>query len=353
MQPLAIPNGYMWSRRQPERGLNFNSHLFVTPDGNVAVDPLALEADELERLVALGGVAWIAVTNRDHVRDTAALRERFGARVAAGEADAAALGIPVDRMLADGDTLFPGATIVGLEHQKSPGEFAIHLKEHKAVLVGDALFGTPAGALSLPPDKAFADVRRAVLGLRRLWSLQPDVLLVGDGTPLFAGATRAIGNVLFERAGLAVNRINLDELRYEASAHGPFRGDSAEAGFWIGAERLGYQVATLPPGARFCPVHAEFSEEELFFVLEGTPSIRTEHETLPCRKGDFIAFPVGRRHAHQVINESSADATILLLGEASATAIVYYPESDKLLAVAPGVRYMVRNSPQLDYFDGE
>jgi uncharacterized cupin superfamily protein len=197
-------------------------------------------------------------------------------------------------------------------------------------------------------------VQQAVLALRRVWALQPDMLLVGDGTSLWSGATRAIGKLLFERGGIAVNRINLDELRYVPDDEQvKYRSQDGEVGYFIGAERLGYQVVKLPPGARYCPVHAELSEEELFFVIEGTPSIRTPQETLQCREGDFIAFPIGPRHAHQVLNESSADATILLLGEHKAHAVCYYPESDKLLVSTPEVRWMVRNSPQLEYFDGE
>ena len=105
--------------------------------------------------------------------------------------------------------------------------------------------------------------------------------------------------------------------------------------------------------SRFCPVHAELSEEELFVVFEGEPSIRTPHETLRCRKGDFIAFPVGLRHAHQVINESDSEATLLLLGQNQEQALCYYPESNKLLAATAEVRWMLRASPLLDYYDGE
>ena len=32
------------------------------------------------------------------------------------------------------------------------------------------------------------------------------------------------------------------------------------------------------------------------------------------RPGDFMAFPVGDRGAHQLLNESDADALVLLLG---------------------------------------
>jgi uncharacterized cupin superfamily protein len=355
MQTLALPNAYTWSRWQPDRNLFFNSHFFVSSQGNVAVDPLAPERDDAEQIEALGGISWVVVTNRDHLRETQGLRERFSARLATSRIEAPLLGVPVDRVLEDGEALFDGATIVQLEAQKTPGEFAIELRQHRALLVGDALIGSPAGSLSLLPDEKYANPERAVLALRRLWALQPEILLLGDGASLWHGATRAIADALFGRGGIAVNRINLDELRYEhfTGGEGKYRSDDAEVGFWIGAEHLGYQVVRLPPGARFCPVHAEFSEEELFIVFEGEPSIRTPQETLRCRRGDFIAFPTGPAHAHQVINESESDATLLLLGQNQEQNIVYYPESDKLLASTSRVRWMVRKTPQLDYFDGE
>jgi uncharacterized cupin superfamily protein len=355
MQQLSIGNAYMWSRWQPDRKMYFNSHFFVLPEGNVAVDPVPLEAGDIEEITALGGVASVVITNRDHLRDAVALRERFGARVITSEREASLLDIPVHRVLRDGEEVFSGARTVLLSHQKTPGEFAIHLRRHRAVLVGDAIFGAPAGSLSLPADKMYDDVQRALLSLRRLASLQPEILLVGDGASLWSGATRAIEKLLFARGGIAVNRINVDELEWETdeAAGGKYRSTDGEVGFWIGARRLGYQVVKLPPGARFCPVHAEYSEEELFVVLDGTPSIRTTKETLQCRRGDFIAFPTGPDHAHQVINESAAEATLLLLGEASDPAICYYPTSDKVLVAAWGERWMMRRSPQLDYYDGE
>lgn len=355
MQPLFLPGAFMWSRRQPDRQMNFNSYLFCTPEGNVAIDPLPLEADELGRVIALGGLSWIIITNRDHVRGAATLRERFGAQIAAADGEIQESGVPVDRVVLDGERLFPGACAVALYDQKSPGEFAIHLAEHQTLIVGDALIGAPAGELSLLPDERYDDVHQTILSLRKLWALQPKALLTCDGAPLFSGATRAIGKLLFERGGIAVNRINLDELHYidETERADKYACLDAEVGFWIGAQHLGYRVVKLPPGMRFCPVHAEFNEEELFIVLDGEPSIRTTSETLQCRRGDFIAFPIGLGHAHQVINESATNATILLLGENQERNVCYYPESDKVLVSTSEVSWMVRNSPKLDYYDGE
>lgn len=81
--------------------------------------------------------------------------------------------------------------------------------------------------------------------------------------------------------------------------------------------------------------------------------------TIRCRKGDFVALPVGESGTHQLLNESAAPATVLLLGCTEENEICYYPDSDKLLAdtkvrLRNGQRsIMVRADPQLDYFDGE
>ena len=139
----------MWSRWQPDRGLPFNSHLFVAPSGNVAVDPVALESGDAEHIAALGGVGEVVITNRDHVRDALALRERFGARIVTSQREAPLLGVPVDRALADGEEVFEGAYAVVLDSQKTPGEFALHLRKQNALLVGDAvLVGSPAAAFA-------------------------------------------------------------------------------------------------------------------------------------------------------------------------------------------------------------
>lgn len=92
----AIEGVSMWSRRQPERGVYFNS-FFVRGEENIIVDPLPLDDADLEAIRAQGGAQWIVITNRDHQRDSAALAERLGAKIAAPALDAAEMSVTVDR----------------------------------------------------------------------------------------------------------------------------------------------------------------------------------------------------------------------------------------------------------------
>lgn len=364
MQRLAIQGLHAWSRWQPDRNMFFNSYVLVGDRGNVAFDPLPVDAVEESEIAALGGVKTILLTNRDHERGAAHMRARFGARILASAAEADRFDLKVDAVFecaappipgarARGPTeVVPGVSALALDGAKTPGEVVFHLTESGAAVVGDAVLGAPAGALSFLPDEKLADPQALALSLRRLWCLLPTALLLGDGAPLYAGVDDALSALLEARGGAAVNRINLDELEWETfdDVGGRYRGECAEIGLLVGARRLGYRVVDLPPGARFCPLHSHDKEEEVFYVVQGAPTIRTLRGNLRLRPGDVMAFPVGDRGAHQLLNESDADCRVLLFGMDDEDEVVYYPDSQKLAVRRRGMRM---RAGHLDYYDGE
>ncbi|HZZ65915.1 MAG TPA: cupin domain-containing protein [Candidatus Baltobacteraceae bacterium] len=351
LQPLRIPGSYFWSEWQDHIGLPGNSFLFTSKSGNAVIDPLPVDERTLQQIEQLGGVAKIIVTPAAYQRDAQALSERFGA--------------PVTTNVAHDEEIFPGMFAIKLNDQEHPGAFAVNIPELRVVLAGSCVLGTPAGALSMFPESAYADVTKAALGLRRILRAYPQALLVGQGQSLFTGAYEAMYQLLYSQAGAYVHRINIDELDFRdgRDEHDEqpqtYQCRDAEVGLAIGARKLGYRVSTLEPGHRFCPLHSHAREEELFFVLEGTPSVRTLKQTVQCRPGDFIALPVGETGTHQLINEGDAPATIILLARNEFPEVCYYPDSDKLLVdleeplINGRSSMMVHAGPDLDYFDGE
>jgi uncharacterized cupin superfamily protein/glyoxylase-like metal-dependent hydrolase (beta-lactamase superfamily II) len=354
MQQLLIPNVFMWSVWQPDRNVFFNSYLIRRDAGNVLIDPLAAPEEDLASIDAMGGVALIVITNRDHERKAREFALRFGARIAAGASDAPLLSGPVDLVLHAGDEPFEGARVIAFEGLKSPGEIALHLSAHKAAIVGDALWGDPAGTVRLLPDAKLLDPPKAVLSLRQLWALKLETLLVGDGAPIFHDADRVIGDYLQSRSDAYVNKINLDEIEPERfdDAGGKYAAIEYEAGFPIGARRLGYNFVTLEPGARLCPMHSHALEEEVFIVWEGEPTIHTPRGEFECRRGDVIAFPVGDVGMHQLLNKSDKPCTVFALGNAEPNEVAFYPDSNKVL-VRSRKRLILRAEPRVDYYDGE
>ncbi len=351
MRKTVVPGISSWSRWQPDRGLDFNSFFVETPEGNLVVDPL--EPDE-ETLAGLRerGVAAVVVTNRDHERFTAAVAEATGAPVVASALDAPLLQRPVDRTVVPGDVLF-GWTVLGLDGFKTAGEIVLYSRERRTAIVGDALWGAPAGALTLMPDAKLADPQRAALSARKLRAYSIDHLLVGDGACVFGNAHDVIGAMLDAREGVFVNRVNVDELDFRSTRDGnePFGDETAEVGRLIGAEKLGYSVARLQRGDHYCPLHWHTAEEELFVVLAGTPSLRTPRGTFALRAGDIIAFPTNAGGAHRLFNDADAEAVVLLVANTNPADTCFYPDSQKHVVEATGT--LVRDHPQLDYFDGE
>jgi uncharacterized cupin superfamily protein len=350
LQRTLIPNIAMWSRWQPDRKLYFNSYFVRGKDENMLVDPLPLGDDDAEQIVTSGGAAWVVITNRDHERAARDAAARFGASIAASEPDAGEMSVRVDRILHD-DDLIAGARVIALDGLKSAGEFALWLRDTRSLIVGDALWGDPAGLVRMMPDEKLSDPLRAARSLRRLRVVYPSHLLVGDGMPILGHAYDAITRCLETRGDAHVNVVNLDELRYWADGGpGVYRAQDAEIGFLLGAERLGYRAARLEPGNAFCPMHWHSEEEELFVVWEGTPTIETLHGSKALRAGDLVAFPTREFGAHKLVNRSDAPATVIMISN-TRREVCFYPDSKKLLVEATDT--IVRSEPALDYWDGE
>jgi uncharacterized cupin superfamily protein len=352
MQKTVVPGVAMWSVWQPDRNLFFNSYFIKTPEGNLVVDPLALAPGDAEEMAASGGVQWIVVTNRDHERASATLREHFGAEVVAMEPDADELSIPVDRRVGDGEILAT-ARVIALEGLQTRGEFALFFQRRRMIVVGDALWGDPAGSVRLMPDEKLAEPAAATLSLRKLRARNPRHLLVGDGAPVFGRAFEVISACLDSRAGVFTNRVNLDELVLESDPTDPlpFRSSAAEIGQLIGATRLGYRLARLDPGQAFCPLHWHTAEEELFIVWDGTPTLRSPRGETVLRRGDLVAFPTNPAGAHKLLNESDAPCSVIMIANIDPADVCFYPDSKKHVVEATGT--LVRSEPILDYFDGE
>lgn len=192
MKALHRQELYGWSRFDEARNLDFHSVLWVRPEGNVVFDPLPLSVHDAAHLRSLGGVAWVVVTNSEHIRATRELVTDFGAKVAGPRAEAGSFPLRCDRWLADGEVLVPGLVALELHGSKTPGELAF-LLEDTTLVTGDLVRGHLGGRLNLLPDAKLKDPARARVSVRGLlaWP-RIDAVLVGDGWPVFRGGRAAL-----------------------------------------------------------------------------------------------------------------------------------------------------------------
>jgi len=188
---------WAWSVYSKEKRLDFNGHVLSGRDGTVVVDPPALEESDLESLRRAPAPFHVVLTNKDHYRDSQAIRLQLQAEIWIHEADAGMLEEPPDRTFTDGESLPGGLRAVHVPDNKSPGETALHLDRHGGILIlGDALIGQPIGELSMLPENKYADHRKAKEGIRAL--LEPSYLtvLVGDGASIFRNGRDAVQRFL-------------------------------------------------------------------------------------------------------------------------------------------------------------
>jgi len=149
--------------------------------------------------------------------------------------------------------------------------------------------------------------------------------------------------------------VNLDDLTLEHYAEGAtFESRSARIGPSLGAKDLGYAYDVVPPGKRSCPFHSHRGEEEMFFIVRGTGTLRYGTETRPLRAGDVICCPTGGPEtAHQIVNDSQAELAYLSVSTRRIVEVCEYPDSGKVGAYGGEMRHITRAGDGVDYWLGE
>jgi uncharacterized cupin superfamily protein len=161
--------------------------------------------------------------------------------------------------------------------------------------------------------------------------------------------------------------LNLDQLDFAREIrHGElFEARLAPVSPRLGAMRLGYNVTSVPPGKRAFPFHCHHANEEMFFILEGSGTLRFGEREHAVRAGDFIACPPGGATvAHQIINTGVVELRYIAVSTAIDTDVYEYPDSGKFGATGgrrPGSwppeasfpATFVEAASAVDYWKGE
>lgn len=143
------------------------------------------------------------------------------------------------------------------------------------------------------------------------------------------------------------------------SPKGKFRGSSRELSIALGALRntatgLGghpfdLELSRLGPGECGCPFHSHAAEWELFLILRGSATVRTDSAVQTLQPGDVVLHPPGE--AHQITNHGKTETLeFLLIANNAPVEYWHYPDSNKWGFRAP--RKFFR-ATEADYWDGE
>jgi len=186
---------YTWSVFSEEKKLDFNGYFIPTQHalfGNAVIDPPPVSDLDLAQMETLGSVQQILITNRNHIRWSRELQEKFDAEIRMNFADAQSEDMISDHNFSDGDMLAGFLKAVVIPDNKSPGETALYWEEKKILFLGDALIGKPPGEVSLLPPEKYDGIEKARAGIKVLDPLNFNSVLMGDGEPILTGGKKAI-----------------------------------------------------------------------------------------------------------------------------------------------------------------
>lgn len=94
----------------------------------------------------------------------------------------------------------------------------------------------------------------------------------------------------------------------------------------FGADILGASLIELLPGSTGGALHLHYGVEEMFFVLSGTPTVRTPEGEEQLSPGDVLYFPEGPAGLHDFSNAASDPARIIGISSKRFPDVVAYPE---------------------------
>jgi uncharacterized cupin superfamily protein len=89
---------------------------------------------------------------------------------------------------------------------------------------------------------------------------------------------------------------------------------------------LGASLHELSPGAPGFKLHLHYGAEEIFFVLSGTPTLRTGRTEERLSPGDVVVCPEGRDGLHTFTNPTDEPVRILAVSAGRFPDVVAYPE---------------------------
>jgi uncharacterized cupin superfamily protein len=105
---------------------------------------------------------------------------------------------------------------------------------------------------------------------------------------------------------------------------------------------LGSAVWELQPGASQFVYHYHHASEELLVVLRGAPTVRMHDGDRVLREGDVVPFPRGPEGGHQIRNDGSEPARVLIVSTNANPDVAVYPEAGKIAAVYDGQHHFHR-----------
>jgi uncharacterized cupin superfamily protein len=90
----------------------------------------------------------------------------------------------------------------------------------------------------------------------------------------------------------------------------------------------------VEPGNFAYSYHYHEANEEIFYIISGTGTVRTPEGKTQVKAGDVIGFPTGEKGTHVMMNESKDEKLVYIdIGTTIKPEIVHMPDTKKLMVI--------------------
>ncbi len=112
--------------------------------------------------------------------------------------------------------------------------------------------------------------------------------------------------------------------------------EKRQLGEVFGLTNFGVNLTRIAPGGCSALRHAHARQDELIYILEGTPVLVTDEGETPLAPGMCAGFKAGTGNAHRLINETSEEVVYLEVGDRTPGDEGSYPDDDLKAVLVDG-----------------
>jgi len=189
-------NLFFWQNYDPAVKADLFSTALATPNGNLLVDPIPLHDSQLRPLFQHRSIAGIVVTNANHQRAANSYSDHFSAPLFALRATFPDKK-PSRFVEIGNDTKICNEVEVIVIEGAVAGEIALYQPTNGGTLVmGDALLNFEPYGFTFLPRKYCAKEKEMRRSLRKLLLYQAERMFFAHGTPILAGASARLQQLL-------------------------------------------------------------------------------------------------------------------------------------------------------------
>jgi uncharacterized cupin superfamily protein len=113
-------------------------------------------------------------------------------------------------------------------------------------------------------------------------------------------------------------------------------------------------VNEIPPGKSAYPYHYHTQNEEVYYIISGSGTLKTPSGDRAVSAGDFLFFPADESGAHKLTNASESEMLVYIdFDTKNDIDIAFYPDSGKIGIWGKGINQLYKVSDKVDYYENE